>query len=497
MLAVLGCASSAGLAAEVSRVNEGAALRAVEAEAEGVAHRLGREIEGRLQLLTAMADRWSADNGTPRSAWERDAANQVRAFAGLRALQRLDTTGRISWIVPAEPYANWVGFDMRAEPVRLATMDAAWRRAGPVSSPPVNLFAGGEGVLLFVPMYTETRFDGWLAGVLELPGLIASAIGPQPGYHLRLLYAGELKISSGGPPAPLCATRRVPSLPDRWQVTACATPELLGRLVGPLPLLTLLLGLAITTLLTALLRAARIAEQREAHAQTLAVSLRDKAEALDRARRELAELSWSVSHELQAPLRAIDGHAALLAEDVPQGARPALARIRGNAARMSAQLDGLLKLLRVARAEVTMSEVDVTNLASRHLARLAAHAPGRRVVVDVEPGIRVRGDSALLELIVRELLENAWKFTSGRAPGHIWVTSAHPGGFIVRDDGAGFDMAFAHKLFATFERLHAPGEFDGLGVGLALAERAVARMGGRIEAEGRPGGGAAFKVCLE
>jgi signal transduction histidine kinase len=162
---------------------------------------------------------------------------------------------------------------------------------------------------------------------------------------------------------------------------------------------------------------------------------------------------------------------------------------------MARQLDGLIEILRLARAEPSPRPVDVADLARSRLEALHRRDPDRVVTTHVADEVRVVADPELVRTILHALLDNAWKFTRGRSPGRIEV-GPHPGGFYVRDDGAGFDMAYASKLFRAFESLHRPGEFDGLGLGLAIASRAAASHGGEIRADAKPGEGATFTVTL-
>jgi light-regulated signal transduction histidine kinase (bacteriophytochrome) len=166
-------------------------------------------------------------------------------------------------------------------------------------------------------------------------------------------------------------------------------------------------------------------------------------------------------------------------------------RIHDNAIRMSQLIDGLLSLARVGRSELAPAAVDLSGVARRVVARLAAAQPTHRVSVSIEPGLRVRIDPALGETLVASLLDNAWKFTREAADPTITVgeSPTDRGVFFVQDNGAGFDMAHVGKLFLPFQRLHGADEYPGTGIGLATCHRIVERHGGRIWAEGRPGGG--------
>ncbi|MFN7146787.1 MAG: ATP-binding protein, partial [Myxococcota bacterium] len=447
-----------------------------------------------LRALERMGDRWHQAEGTPRDLWADDAGHYVADYGGFRAIEWIDADGVVRWVVPTG-HEEVVGDDVDDDPVRGVAMREAWRRGRAAVSPPVPLRSGGTGVVVYVPLHTRDRFDGWIAGVFHIQELVAATMGSLEDYRVTLAMGDEVLYADPGEATDICSVRVLGVFYLGWRVEVCAGPTLEEALRGQVPELTLAVGLAFTALTAGLLLAVQMAADRETRSRALARTLREKADALERAQAELAELSWSVSHELRTPLRAIDGYAAIVAEEAPPERRPALERIRANAQRMARQLDGLVELLRVARAEVRVRDVDVSALARERLARRQAAEPERAIAAQVDDGIVVRGDERLLAVVVDAIIDNAWKFTAGREPGHIHVTRA-PRGFVVQDDGVGFDMAFAHKLFATFERLHAPGEFDGLGLGLAIAARAVARHGGEIRAEGTPGKGAVVVVEL-
>jgi signal transduction histidine kinase len=223
------------------------------------------------------------------------------------------------------------------------------------------------------------------------------------------------------------------------------------------------------------------------------------------ANRELESFSYSVSHDLRAPLRSIDGFAQALAEDytdrLDETGRDYLSRIRAAAQRMGALIDDLLSLSRVTRVELTRSAVDLSALVQETAQRLRESDPSRQVEWRIQPNITVAGDPRLLRLALDNLLENAWKFTGKRHEATIEfrVVTLPEGStaFVVRDNGAGFDMAHAGKLFGAFQRLHGMSEFPGTGIGLATVQRVIRRHGGRIWAEAAPDVGAAFFFTLE
>jgi PAS domain S-box-containing protein len=233
------------------------------------------------------------------------------------------------------------------------------------------------------------------------------------------------------------------------------------------------------------------------------LELRVAKEAAEAANRELETFSYSVAHDLRAPLRGMNGFANILVEDygekLDDEGRDALAEIQRNAVRMGALIDALLSLARVARTELALADTDLTALAKSIAGGLARANPDRDVEVIVQPGLDAHADPSLMRTLLQNLLENAWKFTSKTPSARVEVgVGPHEGAraFFVRDNGAGFDAAYAAKLFAPFQRLHTLAEFPGTGIGLATVQRIVHKHGGRVWAEGAVGAGATFHFAL-
>jgi len=241
---------------------------------------------------------------------------------------------------------------------------------------------------------------------------------------------------------------------------------------------------------------------------------------LQAANRELEAFSYSVSHDLRAPLRSIDGFSQAVLEDyadrLDDQGREYLNRVRTATQHMGHLIDDLIKLARVARAEMHRETVDLSALAGDVLSALQKSEPTRRVECRIEHGVTGVGDARLLRVVLDNLLGNAWKFTSkstnakiefGAHPrastgmdgadraGNMQAETGEPA-YFVRDNGAGFDMTYADKLFGAFQRLHTSREFPGTGVGLATVQRIVHRHGGRVWAEGAVGQGATFNFTL-
>jgi signal transduction histidine kinase len=225
--------------------------------------------------------------------------------------------------------------------------------------------------------------------------------------------------------------------------------------------------------------------------------------ALSDANRELDAFSYSVSHDLRAPLRAIDGFSQALlsdyAEALDEQARHYLERVRTGAQRMSTLIDGLLALSRLHRAPLRRSAVDLSDLAERIGATLRRQAPDRTVELRIQPGLHASADTELALVLLQHLLDNAWKFTSKQAVAEISVgqeTCGEATHFFVRDNGAGFDMAYAGKLFSPFQRMHKSSDFEGIGIGLCTVQRIAMRHGGRVWAEAKVREGAVFRFTF-
>jgi signal transduction histidine kinase len=231
--------------------------------------------------------------------------------------------------------------------------------------------------------------------------------------------------------------------------------------------------------------------------------LEQKAVQLSAVNRELEAFSYSVSHDLRAPLRALDGFSRILLEDyvakLDDEGQSCLQRIRTASQRMGQLIDDLLQLSRLARTDLQPQPVDLSVLVQEISAELREREPDRQVEMIIKDGLLSQGDPRLLRVMLMNLLANAWKFTSKTLDARIEFGVTQQNGqraFFVRDNGAGFDMTYAGKLFGAFQRLHGATEFEGIGVGLATVQRIVHRHGGEISAEGIVNQGATFYFTL-
>lgn len=222
------------------------------------------------------------------------------------------------------------------------------------------------------------------------------------------------------------------------------------------------------------------------------------------ANKEMESFAYSVSHDLRSPLNTIHAFSQLLlkmeADGVSEKGRHYLDRIRAGVEQMSELIEGLLTLAHLSREQIRSEHVDLSAIARQLEHGYRAREPQRQAQVHIHDGLSAQGDPRLLSAVVQNLLANAWKFTSRQTQARIEVGSAPDADgnpiFYVTDNGAGFDMAFAHKLFGIFERLHSPGDFPGTGIGLAVVKRVIERHGGRVWAQSKPNEGASFYFSL-
>lgn len=235
-----------------------------------------------------------------------------------------------------------------------------------------------------------------------------------------------------------------------------------------------------------------------------ALLLDQRADQLEASNRELESYSYSIAHDLRAPLRAIIGFSQILKDEIHDklaaSEQDDLQRVISAGKRMAKLIDDILDLSRITRRELDHSEVDLSNLVQAHATSLEKIEPGRSISFTIQPGLRARGDASLLNVALQNLTENAWKFTRNEAHTEIAFSATEQNSrtvYCLCDNGTGFDMAHAGKLFKPFERLHRQVEYPGTGIGLATVQRIILRHGGRIWAESAPGKGACFYFTLK
>jgi signal transduction histidine kinase len=327
--------------------------------------------------------------------------------------------------------------------------------------------------------------------------------------------------------------------PGSWPASALVGPSVKARLLRTFPPLTVLIVLLITWLfrqtenssnpaivasIIALVSAgivvmvvSKLADAigsavDKSNAELFAVKqsllalnaqLRTSSTELSAVNKELEAFSYSVSHDLRAPLTQIDGYAAILSSDhaskLDENGNLYIARLRASAKRMNGLIDDLLQLSRVVKSEMQVQEIDLSKIARSIIERLKTEDPTRNVTFTVAASAPAKGDTKLMEIALENLLNNSWKFTSKKAGARIEFGRMSTGGttvYFVKDDGAGFEMKHTDRLFIAFQRLHSTSEFPGSGIGLATVRRIVTRHGGEVWAEGEVDKGATFYFTL-
>ena len=262
--------------------------------------------------------------------------------------------------------------------------------------------------------------------------------------------------------------------------------------------------IGVTSLVEDITETLKVEEELKEHQEKLEELVEDRTAKLKTVNKELEAFSYSVSHDLRAPLRAIDGFSLALLEDygekLDDEGRDYLHRVRNGAGRMALLIDDLLQLSRISRGRLMRGQVNISKIARDIINNLNEQEPGRKVQFDIATGMRTNGDQHLLVILMDNLLTNAWKYTRKRSSAKVTVGKIVRAGktiFYVEDNGAGFDMQYAGKLFGAFQRLHSDEEFEGTGIGLATVQRIVHRHGGAVWAEAEVDHGATFYFSLE
>jgi PAS domain S-box-containing protein len=261
--------------------------------------------------------------------------------------------------------------------------------------------------------------------------------------------------------------------------------------------------IGVTSLVDDITERKRVEQELEQHRHHLEAMVAERTAALEEANKGLESFSYSVSHDLRAPLRSIDGFSHSLLEDYAEQlddtGKDYLQRVRNSAQRMGRLIDAMLLLSRVMRRKIKQENIDLGAMAQAAIRKLRDYEPQRKVEVDIAPGLHGWGDAHLIEIVLDNLLGNAWKYTGKTVKPRIAFGSTNDNGKIiyhVRDNGVGFDMDYADKLFESFQRLHKADEFEGTGIGLATVARIIRRHNGRVWAESEVGQGATFYFTL-
>ena len=378
-----------------------------------------------------------------------------------------------------------------------------------------------QGIVMYLPIYKEgepagtlderrSSLDGFIVCYLTANKLFQNIFeepykpeidfevydGPDVESSSLLYDADGIKRVSAGGDELFTSQRRIGVAGRDWSLYFATLPRFEKGAQSNLPLLVLAAGLGVSLLLFGI---SWMLVRSRLRAERASEDLEDVNRELEGTNRELEAFSYSVSHDLRAPLRTVDGFSQILAEDygdrLDDEGLDYLARVRTASRHMAELIDDLLDLSRVGRRPLRRETVDLSALAFGIAEDLKGAEPEREVDFVVEGGVTARGDVGLLKAALENLLGNAWKFTS-REPRATIRFGASGGAYYVSDDGAGFDEAYKDKLFGAFQRLHRPEEFEGTGIGLATVARIVHRHGGEVWAEGAVGEGATFFFTL-
>jgi signal transduction histidine kinase len=397
-----------------------------------------------------------------------------------------------------------------------------------------------SGFLVYTPVYRHGAPDGtaderrialqgFIVSVFRTDELLGGIFGGQAGSQVdfeifdgaeftkeRLLHDDDEVLHAGDPSygARFEKITTVEVAGRIWSLYFSTPPGFDPDWQSNLPLFVLLSGLAISLMLFGTtwvlsnnrIHAERVGLELEAANEELEHANRDLEETnreLEGANRELEAFSYSVSHDLRAPLRSIEGFSQILLEDyashLDEEGRGYLGRVRAASRRMALLIDDLLDLSRVTRTEMRRQTVDLSAVARDITEELRKSQPERKVEFEIEDGLVANGDARLLRVALWNLMDNAWKFTEKAPNPRIEFASTLREGrrvYRVTDNGAGFDARYSDKLFGAFQRLHPSEEFEGTGIGLATVARIVHRHGGEVWAEGGVGEGAAFYFTL-
>ena len=481
-------------------------------------------IEARIRALGRLAGRWEVRGGTPRVEWESDTRNYISHQPGYQAIEWVDASFHVRWIVPLAGNEAAQGLDLGFEEQRRDALKAARDNRYTTVTRPIDLVQGGKGFLVYVPLFPGGAFDGFMVGVFRIgPLLDLTMIEAESRGYSVAVFAGDQKIydrhrSGHRHEKKWGAAADIPVRNIAWRLKVWPSPQLLAKMQSDLPETVLVGGLALTFLLMMMIYFAQkagllawTAEQsnRELELEvagrkiieTERIALTDSLEA---ANRELEAFCYSVSHDLCGPLRSMDGFSQALIEDyagkLDDTGQDYLRRIRNGSQKMARLIDDLLTLSRISRGELKRKDVNLTEVAETVAHEHRKAAPDRQVRLKLAPEVHAEGDKRLIHVVFDNLLGNAWKFTGDKPQATIEFGVAQNNGaraFFVRDNGAGFDMAYADKLFEPFARLHRSDEFEGTGIGLATVQRIIHRHGGRIWAEGAVDEGATVYFTLE
>jgi signal transduction histidine kinase len=469
-------------------------------------------VRNHVYALRNLAGFWAAVGRRPVEEWRADAELLMESYPNL---------AYVAWIYP-DGYRSRVaaGKYESSENVRIDPSDALGAGSGRLIGPERDE-TGTLSFRVVLPVRRGQVDLGVLEGRVNLHGLLAAALAESaPGYAIRVYWAGEQIFSRDEPTADpwrrWWRQERPIALPmdAEWTIVHAPTAQLAAAWLNPIPHYLLAVGILLAFALALLshhlrlnfLRARFLAEGNQA-LEASAWELRKLNEALEsrveERTRELEAFTHSISHDLKSPLGAILNFAAILELDyrdrLDDEGRDMLARIRNSAVRGTELLEGLLRLSRAGHSDLHLSQIDMNELAREAFGQARQSDIDPDVEFVLEPLPNAWGDRTLIREALINLFDNALKYSRKQEKRQVAIRGRNDGDeriFEVEDNGKGFDMRYADKLFGLFRRLHSSREIEGTGIGLALVARIVSRHGGRVWAEGEPGKGARFSFSL-
>lgn len=491
-------------------------------------------VNGQINLLQRFSQRISDSDRFPDAKqWSADAELLLDHFPYINGLGLTDGAFVYRYTSYRDIDRDYAGRGADIDARRREIFEAAIRLRKVRVTPAVRLIQGGNGFVVVSPIFRQEKFTGLMLAGIRFSELMQSPSGEYPqGYAFSVTENGDelyrFPEDSGNPFSDYVHSALIELPGTVWKVQAWPSREHVAKLRGHLPEMVLLFGVLTAILAGATLRMAQLSMARnrrlaeftreleseigerrrvEDEVRKLNAELESRVEQrtreLESMNRELEAFSYSVSHDLRAPLASIAGFSKMLAESVAdklgEDGMHYVQRIGSNVTRMGQLIDDLLNLGRVNRAGLDIQEVNLSGLAKSIISNLAERDPSRRVETRVEDHLRAHADPNLIEIALENLLSNAWKFSAKSEHAVIEVGKETQDGrevFFVRDNGVGFDMNFAGKLFGVFQRLHSESEFPGNGVGLVTVKRVLARHRGEVWGKARIGEGAVFFFWL-
>ncbi|MBI4405248.1 MAG: CHASE domain-containing protein [Deltaproteobacteria bacterium] len=492
---------------------------------------IGTRIDVRVKSLVRMAERWGTTSSLPstvrKALWEADAANYIRDYPGFQAVEWADPDLRVRWKMPKEGNELAQDLDLRFEKIRREGALKALATRQPVMTSPVELLEKVAGFILYVPIFHREQFKGFILGVFRVQDLFDHLIPSSIAHEYSVLVSTEghpFYKDTGSDGVREWAARSGFNVHGAlWGIEIAPTVEMLGRLKTILPVVVLLAGALLSFLLALAvglafeLRVAQRGLEQRVTDRTAELSRRSEelqkeiefrsqteqrfkqtAEELARSNQELEQFAYAASHDLKEPLRMVSSYVDLLSKryrgKLDGEADEFIHFAVSGAKKMQSLIDDLLTYSRVGRAQGKGELVDCNAIVEECLSTLRLAIQEAGVTIEMGDLPQIIGDKLQIALLFQNLIGNAIKFRSNLPPkvqihaefkDNAWV-------FSITDNGIGFEMSYAERIFRMFQRLHPDRQYPGTGVGLAICKKIVERHNGKIWVESEPGRGSTF-----